>query len=88
MKDQTPLTFAVTVPNRVVPSKILTDALASAVPLITSTVSLVTPPSATRPMTGFVSSVTALMTGATGTRVSKVSAVKLAAAPLLPAASA
>ena len=69
---QAPELLAVAVPREVLPLKIVTVLLASAVPASTSTVSLVVPPLATVPVMGLMSSVTVLITGAFGTAVSTV----------------
>ena len=91
VKDQAPEPLALVVPSEVLPLRRVTVLLASAVPAITNTLSLVLPPLATVPVIGATSSVIVLIKGALGTAVSTVRVtVLLASAPsmlVLPATS-
>ena len=78
-----PVVAAVVVPRLVVPSKTVTIALASALPLTVIVVALVTPSVAERP----VSVAMPLMPGAAGAAVSIMAVKADEALPVLPARS-
>ncbi|TYZ39116.1 hypothetical protein C2U33_25580, partial [Ralstonia solanacearum] len=78
---------AVVVPSSVVPSRMLTVLLASAVPVSVGVASLVLPPEVSTPVTGATSSVTLATTGVAGAAVSTVSVNAEVAVLTLPAAS-
>ncbi|NKA06560.1 hypothetical protein GO279_04780 [Ralstonia solanacearum] len=75
------------VPSSVVPSRMLTVLLASAVPVSVGVASLVLPPEVSTPVTGATSSVTLATTGVAGAAVSTVSVNAEVAVLTLPAAS-
>ncbi|NKF62614.1 hypothetical protein GO297_04819 [Ralstonia solanacearum] len=75
------------VPSSVVPSRMLTVLLASAVPVSVGVASLVLPPEVSTPVTAATSSVTLATTGVAGAAVSTVSVNAEVAVLTLPAAS-
>ncbi|TYZ38964.1 hypothetical protein C2U35_26785, partial [Ralstonia solanacearum] len=84
---QLPEASAVVVPSSVVPSRMLTVLLASAVPVSVGVASLVLPPEVSTPVTAATSSVTLATTGVAGAAVSTVSVNAEVAVLTLPAAS-